>query len=178
MAGKPKEFEKLQLHPDGPLFNFYGPPSAVGSIPITLIHQIFGQFVDDSKNYTPTAADNALVLSLSRAMSEFFPDERDRVTKFREILRDYDIDLAASEIEGGRGSRTDGDLRFKGLCYAVLEGKNNIGGGGGAHPLLQALIYYLTSMKEYSERDANARLPSLIIYLCGGSISSQYWSWT
>jgi hypothetical protein len=71
-AGIPKEFEKLQTGSDGPVFAFYRPPSAAATIPITLLHPVFGQFVDDRQHHTPTVDDNELVLSLSRAMSKFY----------------------------------------------------------------------------------------------------------
>ena len=51
------------------------------------------------------------------------------------------IMLAASEFEGS-GGKTDGDLRWKGLCYLILEAKNELG-GGGAEPLFELLLYYL-----------------------------------
>jgi len=116
--------------------------------------------------------DNELVLSLSRAMSKFYVDEYARAAKFREILMEHGIMLAASEIEGSR-CKTDGDSRWKGLCYIILEAKNGLG-GGGAEPLFEAMLYYLKSMRKRSEEDARARLPSLIIYLSGAPLNSSY----
>ena len=171
-AGIPKEFEKLQTGSAGPVFAFYRPPSAAATIPITLLHPVFGQFVDDRQNHTPTMDDNELVLSLSRAMSKFYVDEYARAAKFREILMEHGIMLAASEIEGSR-CKTDSDLRWKGLCYIILEAKNELG-GGGAEPLFEAMLYYLKSMRKRSEEDARARLPSLILYLSGAPLNSSY----
>ena len=171
-AGIPKEFEKLQTESAGPVFAFYCPPSAAATIPITLLHPVFGQFVDDRQHHTPMMDDNELVLSLSRAMSKFYVDEYARAAKFREILMEHGIMLAASEIEGSR-CKTDGDLGWKGLCYIILEAKNELG-GGGAEPLFEAMLYYLKSMRKRSEEDARARLPSLIIYLSGAPLISSY----
>jgi hypothetical protein len=167
-TGIPKEFEKLQSAPGGPLFAFYRPPSAVSTVPITLLHPVFGQFVDDRQNHIPTKEDNDFVLSLSREMSKFYIDEKARATEFRKILMEHGIMLAASEIEGSL-CRTDGDLRWKGLCYVILEAKNELG-GGGAEPLFEALLYYLKSMRKRSEEEECPRLPCLIIYLSGGPV--------
>src|SRR5262245_4986771 len=59
-AGMPKEFNKLQHGPEGPVFAFYRPPTAAPKIPITLLHPVFGQFVDDCQNHTPMVDDNKL----------------------------------------------------------------------------------------------------------------------
>jgi len=67
----------------------------------------------------------------------------------------------------------DGDLRWKGLCYIILEVKNELG-GGSAESLFDVMLYYLKSMKKQSEEDAHARLPSLIIYLSGAPLNLSY----
>jgi hypothetical protein len=75
--------------------------------------------------------------------------------------------MAASSI----GSyHTDGDLRIKGLCFAILEAKKELA-SGQADPLFQAAAYYVASMRETSEKYPNARLPSILIYLFGQSQS-------
>jgi hypothetical protein len=75
--------------------------------------------------------------------------------------------LEPAEIHGTI-CRTDGDLRHKGLCYLVLEGKNGLGGGGSADALFEGLLYYVLSMTAESVKHVWARLPGLIMYLCGG----------
>ena len=135
-AGISKEFEKLQTGSAGPVFAFCRPPSATAMIPITLLRPVFGRFVDDPQNHTPTLDDLVVV------EPKFYADGYARAAKFREILMEHGIImLAASEIEGSRG-KTDGDLRWKGLCYLIIEAKNELG-GGGAEPLFELLLYYL-----------------------------------
>jgi hypothetical protein len=67
--------------------------------------------------------------------------------------------LTASEIKGSR-CKTDDDLRWKVLCYIILDAKNELSGGGAEH-LFEVMLYYLKSMRKWSEGDAHARLPSL-----------------
>jgi hypothetical protein len=165
----PKEFERLQKGPN-PTFGLFRPPEAAASIPITLLHPVFAQFDDDCENHTPTAEDNALVFNLSNAMSRFYLDEKGRETEFRRILTEYGIELTASHLEGSQ-CRTDGDMRWKGLCFVILEVKNELA-CGMAEPLFEALFYFVRSMRKFSEQNDHARLPCIIIYLCGTPLNS------
>jgi len=77
------------------------PPAADATIPVTLLHPIFRQFVDDCENHQLIQPDNELVLELMAAMSEFFPDEKARAAE----LRDMDsLVLVDDEDEDGDNS--------------------------------------------------------------------------
>ena len=143
----PKEFEKLQTGSAGPVFTFYHPPSTVATILVTLLQPVFGQFVNDRQYRTPTVDDNELVLLFLSAMSKFYIDESSRVAKFQEILMEHSIMLMASESSQ---CKMDGDLQWKGLCYIILEAKNELG-GGSTEPLFKTMLYYLKSMRKQSE---------------------------
>jgi hypothetical protein len=161
-TGLPAEFRKLQSG-ETPIIFFNRPPDAASSTPLTLLHPIFGQFVHDCEALKPTAEDNAFVLELSLEMSHFYSDEERRATAFRSILARYGIDLTP----GGIGKfTTDGDLRKEGRCYFILEVKPELG-SGGCDPLLQAVAYYVASMKQLSESPAHPRLPGFLLYLIG-----------
>jgi hypothetical protein len=54
------------------------PRTADATIPVTLLHPIFRQFIDNCKNHQPMQEDNKLVLELMGTMSNFFPDENAR----------------------------------------------------------------------------------------------------
>jgi hypothetical protein len=133
---------------------------------------VFGEFVDDRQKYVPTEEDNVLVWKLSSAMSEFYENEGERMRRFREILGEYGIMLTASELEDGSGCKTDGDVRWKGFCYLVVEGKNGLGAGGVADAMFEALLYNALSMKKGLTK-FEGRFPGLIMYLCGASVYSQ-----
>lgn len=69
------------------------------TIPVTLYHAVFRQFVDDCKDHAaPCAADNALALELSFGMSGFFPNAEARAAECRDILRLHGISLAESAV--------------------------------------------------------------------------------
>jgi len=95
----PKKFAQEQNDDDRALY-CNRPVSTRASIPVTLLHPIFGQFVDDCDTHIPTEEGNSLVLDLSQAMSDFYEDENARASKFREILIAHDFDIAATTVDG------------------------------------------------------------------------------
>jgi hypothetical protein len=73
-GGKAKEFSKRQADVDQTIY-CNRPWGASATIPATLLHPIFGEFIDNCENITPTAQDNSLVPELSTAMSNFYANE-------------------------------------------------------------------------------------------------------
>jgi len=83
----PSQSIKLQSKAEEP-FAYCNRPDSALSIPVILLHPIFGRFIDDSHNYAPAKEDNAFVLELSAAMSGVFGDEVARRDEFIVILFD------------------------------------------------------------------------------------------
>lgn len=162
--GKPSEFKGIQKDPDLTI-HWDRPPSAAHTIPSTLLHPIFGAFMDDCENHEPTPDDNKLVMALSATMSGFFTDETGRASKFRELLRQHDIDLRATTIDGSNYT-TDGDVQYKGFRYAIAEVKNEIG-STKAEPHMQVLSYYIHSTTSFSKEKPAFRFPCIAITLFG-----------
>jgi hypothetical protein len=161
-TGQLAKFKQLQSR-SPPAFFFDRPPEAAAVTSLTLLHPAFGTFVHDCDTYCLTPEDNQLVVTLWRKMSGFFKEEKDRAAAFWEALVDHGIDMAASGI----GSyQTDGDMRIKGLCFAILEAKAELS-SGLANPMFQAASYYVASMRKTSEKYSNAQLPNTLIYLFG-----------
>jgi hypothetical protein len=160
----PSQFAKLQLD-ERHAIRWNRPPSAASSIPSTLLHPIFGEFIDDCENYEPTAADNQLVWTLSAAMSGFFTHESTRASKFREILRDSHFEAFVSKIEGTR-FKTDGDIQSLGFRRGIIEMKNEIG-SGGPQPHAQGISYYIHSTKSSVAEMPGFRFPCILITLVG-----------
>jgi hypothetical protein len=162
--GAPSAFAELQRD-ERHTIRWNRPPSAASSIPSTLLHPIFGEFIDDCENYEPTAADNKLVWTLSAAMSGFFEDESARASKFREILQDSRFEAFATKIEGTK-FKTDGDIQSLGFRRAIIEIKNEIG-SGGAQPHAQGISYYIHSTKSSVAEMPGFRFPCILITLFG-----------
>jgi hypothetical protein len=163
--GKPKEFAAGQRKTP-PAFHFNRPPSAAATVPITLYDSIFAQFQIDCETYTATKEDHAFVLRLSLSMSKFYNKEWDRADQARLDMGTYDLDFLATEING---YRTDGDLRFKEFCYAILEYKLEIS-SGEAEPLFQGGWYYTAFVRRLLH-DRNSHFPCFILYAFGWYLS-------
>jgi hypothetical protein len=153
-----------------PLWYFSRPPEAAALTPVTLLHPVFGTFLDECMTHVPTRSDNQLVLRLSHEMSQYYTNEERRMSAFRAILESYGLVLEAATIPN-TSYRTDGHLRLRGRFVLLVEGKNEFG-AKGAEPIFQALSYY-SSMVINSANNSNDRYPMFIIYLVGESLSSR-----
>jgi hypothetical protein len=172
VIGKPSTFhdyqDKLRV------FHFERPfLAAAHDIPLTLLHPIFGKFVDDCEKHVPTREDNLLAHGLRYTMSKIFSDESERVHEFIEILRQQGIEARGSELYSeGTTCRTDGDIQVNGFRFVIIEFKNEIG-AGGSEPLLQGIWYYQRSvcgggeMRMQVANYPNSLLPCLILYAFG-----------
>ena len=162
--GKPKQFAAEQSKTI-PTFYFDRPPNTAATTPITLYNSIFAQFQEDCESYSSTNEDHAFVRKISLSMSKFYDNEKGRAAQARDDLATYDLDFLATEISN---YTTDGDLRWKGFCYAVLEYKPELG-SGGADPLFQAAWYYVAFVRKLFEtcRFECSHLPCFIFYAIG-----------
>jgi hypothetical protein len=160
--GKPKNFMSDQRKAV-PAFRFNRPPSTDATIPITLYHPIFGEFQEDCKMYIPTREDNDFALKLSLSMSDFYDDEKRRAKKAREEFGEYGLHFLAAEIDG---YRTDGDLRWKKFCLALIEMKPELC-LGNAEPLFEGAWYYVAFTRDQLQANLGSHLPCLILYAAG-----------
>ena len=115
--------------------------SWASSTPVTLLHPIFGEFVDNCEIYKPTEVDNAFVLDLSTNMSEIYDTEAESAKVFRDLLYQYYcIQLYPADVLG-TSYRTDGHASIGPYCFLITKAKNEIG-STGSDPYLQAALYY------------------------------------
>jgi hypothetical protein len=73
-SGKPKDFAQQQMN-DKTAIYCGCPGQREGAVPATLLHPVFGRFLDNARTLQPTEADNALALELSITLAEFYMDE-------------------------------------------------------------------------------------------------------
>jgi hypothetical protein len=160
------QFIKLQSKAEGP-FAYCNRPDSALSTPVTLLHPIFGKFIDNSHSYVSTKEDNAFVFELSVAMSGVFRDEAARRDEFITILyRHYKIQLIAGEI-GGTSHTTDGHGLASGYMHLISEAQNELGGSAGVEPYFQRCLYYRTSAKQSNADDSMFVLPCFQLFYCG-----------
>jgi hypothetical protein len=159
------EFQELQKN-NATFYNCGRPANLESSIPLTLLHPIFGQFVEDAKTVAPTRHDYATADKLRREMCEFYPKEADRRHKFCLAFEEYGIHIYAGNIGASQDS-TDGHFCKCNHPMLIAEIKNDIG-WKGAEPYLQALLYYCIFCDQYKLWDDGATChPCLIIFLAG-----------
>ncbi|KAG9028539.1 hypothetical protein FRB95_006358 [Tulasnella sp. JGI-2019a] len=139
-AAKPSIFNILQNKPYGPLV-YCNRPYGASSTPVTILHPVFGQFVDDYTDNQLTAEDHSAALALSQRMSDIFPLEKNRAALFRAVFQEiFGIDLIAGRLDPTDYS-TDGHTLIGSHCYLITEVKNEIG-FTGAEPFFQASSYH------------------------------------
>ena len=148
------------------------PRTADATIPVTLLHPIFRQFIDNCKNHQPMQEDNKLVLELMGAMSNFFPDENARAAELRAILTRHGIPVVTSTITSkGHHFPTDGAVAINGHLVAIIEVKREIG-SKGAEPYAQVILYYSHSNATKSQEFLEFNFPSLLITVFGQTLLS------
>jgi len=83
-------------------------------------------------------ADDDNLVMVSVTMAGFFENKTERASKFHQIMRQHaEIELSARTIDGTRYA-TDGDMKYKGLRYAIAEVKSEVG-STKAEPHFQAI---------------------------------------
>jgi hypothetical protein len=159
------DFQELQK--DKATFYDCGRPAdKEGRIPLTLLHPIFGQFVDEAKNIAPTRQDYATADQLRRDMCAFYSTEGKRRKQLCKILEEYGILIHPGNIGASQDS-TDGHFCKRNHPMLIVELKNEIG-WKGAEPFLQALLYYCVFCDQYNLWDDGSTChPCLIIFLAG-----------
>ena len=75
----------------------------------------------------------------------------------------YSLDFMAATVGA---YITDGDLRWKEFCYALLEYKDEVG-SGKAEPLFQVIWYYVAFMRHLCPTYALSNLPCFILHAFG-----------
>ncbi|GBE81754.1 hypothetical protein SCP_0401270 [Sparassis crispa] len=147
------------------LFDF-NRPSRPDSIPITLLHLVFGQFVDDSMRLTPAAEDYNFAIALRDVMAQCYENEASRVDAFRRVFKEYYGIVLGQTGEPLSNSITDGNYRVKAFCAVTGQANNEIG-SSNADPYLRAGIHYAHFVKSMKATLKGTVLPCLIVYCFG-----------
>lgn len=144
------------------------PEASPQTMPISLLHKVFGDFKRDLREYKATPDDNQFASDLRAGMLKSYVDERSRCAEFRAIWKRHGINLWDSSI-GATAFTSDGHIQEGLYCSFISEGKNewhHI----NSDPLLQAALYYLAGMQAVLERDSigfQNPCPCLIVYYVG-----------
>lgn len=139
-------------------------PPELTSIPVVLLHPIFGAFVDNCRDHVPTPEDYAFAHRISYRMSDLFREDSERPDAFIQIISNgmcVDLDAAQSAGTYSTGGHA---TTIKGETYLLLEVRNELGGGAG-DPVYQSASRYLEYVRNRS--GDGSVLPCLHIYCAG-----------
>ncbi|KAI6010555.1 hypothetical protein EDC04DRAFT_2905818 [Pisolithus marmoratus] len=134
-------------------------------VPTVLLHPVFGQFIEDTKEIEVSAEDNKLVIELADAMSDLYKNEVERIDRVETVLKTFDIHFASTTIKR-TGFQTDGDMAVKDYRYAIAEFKNEAGNTSG-EPYFQSIGYYLESTRKEAVIMPSSPLPCFLLSFFG-----------
>ncbi|KAG2090483.1 uncharacterized protein F5147DRAFT_748223 [Suillus discolor] len=167
------------LHPSS--FSCGHPHELKETIPATLLHPVFGQFMDDSWTHTTTEDDNNLVHELGNVMSAFYETESKRVDAVSVVLTRYSPGFHLNSKVQGTAYITDADMSIDihnhHHPYVIAEFKNEAA-TSNSEPYIQALSYYLESTRMSVLRMSGSSLPCFLLILFGPYIVFAGAVWT
>ena len=136
------------------------------TIPATLLHPAFGQFLDDCKTHSITEEDNAFIGKFANAMSEVYDNEEERVDKVNAVLASYGIGLRITTKKGTQDYQVHGDLSVGEYRYVIAEFKNEAA-ASVSEPYMQAAAYYLEQTRTQVLESTGSPLPCFLLVLFG-----------
>ena len=146
-------------------------------IPVTLLHPVFGQFVDDCQTGRMTEDDNQFVGKLANVMSDLYPNETQRVKELDTIFKSVYLDLNINEKIPGTNYAMDASLFADDPNlppYFIAEFKNEAA-ISKSEPYMQAVAYYLEATKTYAPRMSNSTLPCFLLIAFGWFPFPYFW---
>ncbi|PVF94056.1 hypothetical protein CPB86DRAFT_876678 [Serendipita vermifera] len=128
-AAKPKAFRK---HNDGPnpiILNLR--PSHACGPPITLFHEVFNKFLQDSTNLAVSTSSTRFetIVKFMNVATALYIDEKARQSAVRPLLEDL-IGCKFIKIETDNAARIDDVSSVNEFCPLMAEYKHEIGTGG------------------------------------------------
>ncbi|KAI6045916.1 hypothetical protein EDC04DRAFT_2031594 [Pisolithus marmoratus] len=134
-------------------------------IPTVLLHPVFGQFIEDTKEIEVSAEDNKLVVELADAMSDLYKNESKQIDNVGKVLTTFDIHFSITIIKR-TGYETDGDMAVKDYRYVIAEFKNEAGNTSG-EPYFQSIGYYLELTRKEAVTVPSSPLPCFLLSFFG-----------
>ena len=136
------------------------------TIPATLLHPVFGQFLDDCKTHSITEEDNVFIGKFANAMSKVYDNEKERVDRVNGVLASYKIGLRVTAKKGTQDYQVDGDLSVGEYRYVIAEFRNEAA-ASVSEPYMQAAAYYLERTRTQVLENTGSPLPCFLLVLFG-----------
>jgi hypothetical protein len=144
------------------------PESKPETIPLALLHEVFGVFLNDCQNHVPIHANNSFLATLrgARLATDGGPIRR---FQFMGAIKYHNKTLQSIDEQPWF---IDDQFRVKGHLILVAEGEDEWI-GLRTDPLLQAFMQYIKSLKSLQGDKQTERLPCLILYYIGECIQAK-----
>jgi len=155
-GGDPNKFRDAQKKDTHISCNW--PSGLSTTLPPTLLHPVFGNFIDDAENCIPAADDVQLLHVFVAVMRNIYDEEHKRKETVLKLLRKHGIDAKPTMI--GKYT-TDGDLSIGEFRLLIAKFKNEVG-SKGAKPFFQAILYYLEATRSLASEYHNSVLPCIL----------------
>jgi hypothetical protein len=133
-------------------------PFDADTIPITLLQEEFGLFMDDCK-VLPSPKSHELLQALTVAACKWYENKTQRRSEIQKVFDDVVGLYLSAETIGGTEYTTDGNLRANIMPAVIRECKNEAGCG-----LLEAIAYYVQFLvKALDRRGMCNRFPCILL---------------
>jgi len=145
-------------------------------IPVTLLHPVFGQFVDDCKTVMPTADDNQFVGWLANVMSDVYQNDAQRLEAVHEVFKEAHLGFIIYQKIPGTNYEMDASLSVYDPelpPYFIAEFKNEVT-TSMSKPCMQTVSYYLEATKTRAPILSKSALPCFLLEVFGWYSSSFY----
>lgn len=140
------------------------------TIPVALLDPILAQVAEDCESAAPTEGDCNFTAHVASAMSAPFTTEGERMDKFWELL-ERENSVKFERVELG-DDKTDGSLTHpKGGLMVNIEVKNEVGSGGGAIHVQNAVFAAKYAAGQAGVLRQCSPCPTLLIELAGPNMS-------
>ena len=135
------------------------------ALPLSLLHPVFGEYIDDAENYVPTPDDVKFFLAFVQAMANIYRVEEGRQKTLLGVFNEHQVHIKPTMIDR---FTTDGDLSIGAFRSLIAEFKNEIG-SKAAEPYFQATLYFLEATRKLATQHLNSVLPCIIVLIFGSS---------
>jgi hypothetical protein len=136
-----------------------------GNVPLTLLHPVFGQFVNDCQKTRLMAADYNIAKVLREKMCAFYSNEGECLKEICKALQEYGIAVHPGPIAETK-QKTDGHICTCDGSILIIELKNEIG-WKGAEPSLQLALYFWVFCHELGLFGDDSHHPRFVIFVVG-----------
>lgn len=145
----------------------YNRPPRAKAIPIVLLYNGFGEFVDGVVKSSLTVEDHQFAAEFSSTMAEFYGNEQERNDAFRQIWNTTCGLPKETLLSSIGGNKSDGHIVHGDYVILVNEIKNELGEGKG-DPAAQAALYHNASLSLRPDLKQKLEIyPCLIVYIVG-----------